>query len=288
MHLDVLDLRNFYYRTQLGRAAQRALRDRVLAIWPPAAGQTVAGFGFAVPLLRPYLPMSRRVIALMPGQQGVMAWPPGAANISVLCEETLWPLEAERVDRLVVLHGLETSEHSEALLNECWRVLAPGGKALFIVPNRGGLWARRDGTPFGYGRPYSLSQLEGQLGRHDFQPERHSAALFQPPSEARFWLKTGPAWERLGRNISGTFSGGVLIVEAEKVTGPTPRPGLPEAVSRPLRILDGLKTPEPKPARVQCPNFGRKPSHLTQYPDFIEAHGERPPIYAVAAPKTLC
>ena len=25
MHLDVLDLRNFYYRTQLGRAAQKAL-----------------------------------------------------------------------------------------------------------------------------------------------------------------------------------------------------------------------------------------------------------------------
>ena len=30
MHLDVLDLRNFYYRTQLGRAAQKAIRDQVL------------------------------------------------------------------------------------------------------------------------------------------------------------------------------------------------------------------------------------------------------------------
>ena len=261
MHLDVLDLRNFYYRTQLGRAAQRAVRDQVLSIWPPEPGLTIAGFGFAVPLLRPYLAEARRVIALMPGQQGVMPWPPGAPNVSVLCEETLWPLEAERVDRLLMLHGLETSEHTEALLRECWRVLAPGGKALFIVPNRGGLWARRDGTPFGYGRPYSLSQLEAQLTRHDFKPERHAGALFQPPSEARFWLKTGALWERVGRNISGTVTGGVLIVEAEKVTEPTPRPGLPEAVTRPLRILDGLKSPDPKPARVHGLNFGSKRSH---------------------------
>lgn len=262
MHLDVLDLRTFYYRTQLGRAAQRAIRDRMLGLWPVTPGQTVAGFGFAAPLLRPYLADARRVIALMPGQQGVMPWPIGGPNVSVLCEETLWPLEAERVDRLVVMHGLETSEHSEALLRECWRVLEPGGKALFIVPNRGGLWARRDGTPFGFGRPYSLSQLEAQLTRHDFRPERHTAALFQPPSGSRFWLKTGPLLERLGRHISGTLTGGVLIVEAEKATGPVPRTGLPEAVTRPLRILDGLKSPEPKPARVFSPNIGRKPSHL--------------------------
>ena len=39
MHLDVLDLRNFYYRTRLGRAAQKAIRDRVLKIWPKVDGQ---------------------------------------------------------------------------------------------------------------------------------------------------------------------------------------------------------------------------------------------------------
>jgi hypothetical protein len=70
MHLDVVDLRNFYYRTQLGRVAQRAIRDTVLATWPNAQGQTVVGFGFAVPLLRPYLDQARRVMALMPGSRG--------------------------------------------------------------------------------------------------------------------------------------------------------------------------------------------------------------------------
>ena len=40
-------------------------------------GMTLAGFGFAAPLLRPYLSPARRVTALMPGPQGVMAWPAG-------------------------------------------------------------------------------------------------------------------------------------------------------------------------------------------------------------------
>ena len=88
MHLDVLDLRNFYYRTQLGRVAQRAIRDQVVRLWAPKTGETVVGFGFAVPLLRPYLSEARRVIGLMPGPQGVMPWPAGMENVSVLCEDT--------------------------------------------------------------------------------------------------------------------------------------------------------------------------------------------------------
>lgn len=248
MHLDVLDLRNFYYRTNLGRVAQRAVRDQVFDIWPEAKQQTVAGFGFAVPLLRPYLGDARRVIALMPGQQGVMAWPAGADNVSVLCEETAWPLADGFVDKLVLLHGLETSEKPGALLDECARVLGPGGRALFIVPNRSGLWARRDGTPFGFGRPYSPGQLEAQLRAHGFEPEGHRAALFAPPTSRRFWLRTAAMWENAGRRMSAYYAGGVLMVEATKrvyrPTGRTVRNELP----RPLRVLEGLPRPGVEPA----------------------------------------
>ena len=248
MHLDVLDLRTFYYRTRLGRAAQRAIRNQLLTLWPEARRQNVVGFGFAVPLLRPYLADARRVVALMPGQQGVMPWPAGMPNISVLCEETLWPIDTGSVDRLVLLHGLETSEHAPSLLDECARVLGPGGRALFIVPNRAGLWARRDRTPFGFGRPYSLTQLETQLKRSGFAPERHVAALFQPPSEQRFWLRTGPFWESAGGRFSLRYASGVLMVEATKQAHAPTRPGLPERVRRPLRVLDGIAQPEGKPA----------------------------------------
>lgn len=243
MHLDVQDLKKFYYRTNLGRVAQRAVRDQVAEFWKSWRGDTVVGFGFAAPLLRPYLADARRVVALMPGPQGVMHWPAGEPNVATLCEETLWPLQSGQADKLVVMHGLETSENPSALLEECWRVLSPGGRALFIVPNRAGLWSRRDGTPFGFGRPYSLGQLEAQLRKHNFSPEKHRAALFAVPSEKRFWLKVAKMLEGFGRKVSSHFAGGVLIVEATKqVYAPRPK-GKAIKVARPIRALEGAGTP---------------------------------------------
>jgi len=245
MHLDVQDLRNFYYRSRLGRASQKAVRIEVGRFWPEAQGQTVVGFGFAVPFLRPYLENSRRVIGLMPAPQGVIGWPQGGPNVSVLCEETVWPLETGHVDKLLVMHGLETSENPGALLEECWRVLGPGGSALFVVPNRAGLWSRSDRTPFGYGRPYSQSQLENQLKLHGFMPLNHATTLYQPPSEKRFWRKTAGMWEKLGGRLSMVLSGGVLMVEATKRVHAPSGPGLRETVRKPLDVLK--PKPEAKP-----------------------------------------
>ena len=148
MHHDVIDLRRFYYQRALGRVVQRILRDRLCDLWPPqgATGMSVAGYGFAAPLLRPYLATARRVTALMPAPQGVMAWPAGLPNVSVLCEETRWPVATGSADRLVLLHALEMTDRPYELLEECWRVLAPQGRAVFVAPNRSGLWVRGEGT----------------------------------------------------------------------------------------------------------------------------------------------
>lgn len=246
MHLDVLDLRNFYYRTQLGRVAQRAIRDQMVKMWPPLPAETVAGFGFAVPLLRPYLADARRVVGLMPGPQGVMPWPAGMENVSVLCEEHLWPLPTGLVDRLVLMHGLETSEDPGAVLAEAHRILGPGGKALFVVPNRAGLWSRSDATPFGFGRPYTGSQLEAQLKRHGFTPERNITVLHAPPSQAPFWLRTAHLWERVGRRLPW-LSGGVLMVEASKQVYAPTRGGLAERVKKPVRVWQGAAQPVASP-----------------------------------------
>ncbi|MBV2359083.1 class I SAM-dependent methyltransferase [Thalassococcus sp. CAU 1522] len=246
MHLDVRSLRDFYYASALGRAAQRVIRDQVQVFWPEADKQTVVGYGFAVPLLRPYLKSARRVIGLMPAPQGVMPWPAGEPNMSVLCEETAWPLETGHVDRLILMHGLETSESPSDLLDECYRVLGPGGKALFVLPNRSGLWAGSDATPFGFGRPYSLGQLEAQLKAHDFVPEDHVSVLYQPPSTRRFWMKTARFWERTGRAIPAVMAGGVLMVTASKRHPPTRR-GVGEAakVLNPLEVLTPGKAAKP-------------------------------------------
>ena len=251
MHLDVRDLRNFYYRSALGRAAQKVVRDQLLEIWPEAQAQTVVGFGFAVPLLRPYLKDARRVIGLMPGPQGVMPWPAGMSNVSVLCEEMAWPIATGMVDKLVLMHALETSENPRAVLDECWRVLGPGGRAVFVVPNRAGIWSRSDKTPFGYGRPYSLGQLEAQLRSHGFSIERAISTLYQPPQNRPGWRKLTRLIETTGKHIPFFRAGGVLMVEVSKqVIAPT-RPGLTQAVKRPLRVLKPLA--EPATSRVQDP-----------------------------------
>lgn len=247
MHLDVQDLRNFYYRSALGRVAQKAVREQMLRMWPEAKGQTVAGYGFAVPLLRPYLKTARRVVALMPGPQGVMPWPANMPNVSVLSEEVMWPIETGRVDRLVLMHGLETSDYPAALLEECARVLGPGGKMLVIVPNRAGLWSRSDKTPYGFGRPYTASQLETQLRLHGFMPERQATVLYQPPSHKRFWHKAAPALEKFGRRLP-VLAGGVLMVEATKRVQAPLGPG-ERLKPRRLKVLGGLTEPTPKPVQ---------------------------------------
>jgi SAM-dependent methyltransferase len=247
MHLDVLDLRAFYYRTKLGRSAQRSLQEALRGLWPDTRDETVVGFGFAAPFLRPFLGDARRVLAFMPAQQGVMPWPVGGPNVSALVEETAWPIAAGTVDRLVVAHGLETCERPHALLDEIWRVLAPRGRAVFIVPNRSGLWARRDATPYGFGRPYSFGQLEAILGRHRLSPERHAAALYGPPSHARFWLQTAPLWESIGRRFDPHLVAGALLMEATKQLYARPTIGAKSVVAGPLGVLEGLARPKPEP-----------------------------------------
>lgn len=241
MHPDVVQLRKFYYRTPLGRAAQAMLQRRLKALWPSVKGETVVGFGFAAPLLRPFTADAARVVCLMPAQQGVCSWPPEGPNLSALVEERLWPLPNAFADRLIVAHGLETCERPGALLKEIWRVLAPGGRAVFIVPNRAGLWARRDATPFGYGRPYSLGQLERTLADAQFSADRSTAALYQPPSQARFWLRLGPTLESVGQGLGWSRLAGVVMVEATKLVFARPRSGSAVAAEVPARVLGGLR-----------------------------------------------
>lgn len=249
MHHDVSDLKRFYSERALGRVVQRILRDRLVRLWPAAQsqGMTVAGYGFATPLLRPYLGKARRVSALMPGPQGVMGWPASGPNHSVLCEETAWPLDTGSVDRLVMLHALETADHPSALMAEAWRSLGPGGRLIVVVPNRTGLWARSEATPFGFGRSYSIGQLEAQARTAGFVPEEAVGALYIPPSDRRFWLRSAQMWENTGTRISRILVSGLLMAEFSKqVAAPVDR-GLRVSVPSPLNVLEGIR--RPKPAR---------------------------------------
>ncbi len=214
MHIDVADLTAFY-ATPLGQTARRLLGHRIRARWRTVAGCTVAGLGFAAPYLGAYRDEAARVGALMPAGQGALIWPRAGDKLCVLVDETHLPLPDNSVDRLLVMHCMEVAERVGPLLRELWRVLSPEGRIILTVPNRRGVWARLDTTPFGQGRPFSRGQLEGLLRNALFTPVEWIYALHMPPFDRSIVLRSATAWERVGARLSPAFAG-VIMVEATK------------------------------------------------------------------------
>ncbi len=214
MQPDVTDLMEFYGRP-IGALARRLLTSRIRAIWGRADGATVVGLGFATPYLGSFRGEARRVIALMPYAQGAMVWPQTGPVASVLVDELHLPLPDNSVDRLLVVHALEACGAIRPLLREIWRVLKPEGHLLIVAPNRRGVWARLDTTPFGHGQPFSTGQMHRMLTDALLTPVATTTALHMPPIDSRLVVRTGLTWERIGRRISPLF-GGVVLMEASK------------------------------------------------------------------------
>jgi len=219
MHTSAIDLKEFYETVQ-GRVVQRVIRQHIRNLWPDVKGQRVAGLGFALPYLRPFIGEAERVVALIPMQQGAVFWPPAeeggqAKGLVSMCDEADLPIETNSIDRLLVIHTLNSVESMHAVLQEAWRILTGQGQLVMIVPNRSGIWARMDNTPFGHGTPYSSGQLRKLLKDYMFMPERIDRALFFPPASSRLMLTTAGAWEKVGQSLFNAF-GGVNIVQATK------------------------------------------------------------------------
>ena len=214
MYNDVIDLRDFY-ASQTGRVTRRIVGRYVREIWPDLSGMSLAGIGYAVPYLPPYLEEAARVTAVMPAQQGVIRWPAKHRNLTLLSPEEDLALPDVSIDRVLLVHAVECSEQPRRLLREVWRIMADGGRVLIVVPNRRGLWARFDHTPFGHGHPYTHGQLLRLLRDNLFVPAPPVAALFVPPTRSRLLLGSAPPLEKMGMRWFKTFAG-LLLIEAQK------------------------------------------------------------------------
>lgn len=211
---DIIDMRSFY-ASRLGMIARRMLRRQIRELWPDVDGGAVVGIGYAAPYMRPFLGHADHVAALMPAALGAHTWPAEAPGLVAMTDEDELPLADASIDRVLLVHALEFSAQPHQLLRECWRVLAPGGRLLALVPNRRGIWARVDRTPFGHGHPYSQTQINGLLREAMFVPTRAASGLFMPPSRSRMLSHAAPALERLGARWFAPL-GGAVVVEAEK------------------------------------------------------------------------
>ena len=214
MTIDVVDLRAFYGQ-RLGTVARHFICRGVRKHWGDTRGLSVLGIGYPGPYLGLFREEAERCLAFMPAAQGVVKWPTVRPTLSALVDELELPLPDAAVDRVLLVHALEMSQNATALLREVWRVLASGGQLLVVVPNRRGLWARMDTTPFGHGRPYSRPQITSLMREAWFTPVAWSEALYVPPIERGWFLRAAVAWERAGATISAPFAG-VHIVEATK------------------------------------------------------------------------
>lgn len=211
---DVVDLRDFYAGS-LGTVAGRMLRRHIRALWPDVTGLGVLGLGYATPFLAPFREEAARVMAAMPVQQGVLHWPGDGSGLTLLADETELPFPDLSIDRVLLVHSLECAESVRPMMREIWRVLTGSGRLLVVAPNRRGVWARFEHTPFGHGRPYSQVQLRRVLRDTMFTPLRSDAALFVPPVRSRMVLSSAPAWEEIGQRWFPAIAG-VIVAEATK------------------------------------------------------------------------
>ena len=202
-----------YYRTRQGRHVAMRLRRTVGDFWSRAPNACNVAIGYPPPVLR--TEERPPVLSFTPMRLGPRPWPPKGPNRSALVNGRSLPLQNVQLDRLLLVHALEFDPSPSRLLDECWRVLDGAGRLLVMVPNRNGLWARAEKTPFGHGRPFSRGQLRKLLADHGFKPVRAQTALFMPPAALGLFLRFGPQIERIGSNWSPGI-GGVLLVEAEK------------------------------------------------------------------------
>src|ERR1019366_6959538 len=251
---DFIDLRSFY-SSSLGEVARRVVHKIVRSRFANCSGYSILGVGYATPYLEVFREEAVRVLAFMPAEQGVVNWPASGLSSSALVETAAMPLPNSCIDRALIIHALEITEHPRDLLAEIWRILTPGGRVIVVVPGRSGLWARLDRTPFGHGRPFSRGQLSELLREGLFSPAHWSEALYVPPFQRRTWLRAAAFVEEIGVGLSLPF-GGVLVVEATKLLyrpiavrnpltyGETPRQ--PVLVPTPAGVTPGVAASPPR------------------------------------------
>lgn len=205
-----------YYMTPQGQGVCRLLLKRFGAWWPESQirSDILLGVGYAVPYLDT-CNGPRHLYALLAGQMGAMVWPSGGAQRCVLSDRGVWPIPGSSLDYVLMVHELEYAEDPGAVLDEAWRALKPEGRLMLIVPNRTGLWARAENTPFGHGRPFTSRQLHELLRDHHFALERITGALLAPPFKSPGLTKrVSPILEKLAPFF--TPLSGVIVVEASK------------------------------------------------------------------------
>lgn len=215
----VVTLRQFY-SSFLGRRVRAQVMQAMLRIWPELNGDMLLALGYATPFMRTYLRDEEsaeqpNIFPAMPSEQSAVYWPSHRTNRTTLVDELALPYPNVSVNRIVMAHVLEHTPSERVLLEECWRVLVPGGRMLVLVPNRRSIWSRNSHTPFATGKPYSISQLKEVLCDDLFTHMQTSTVLHIWPAQNRTVLKVMKVLQGVLSLLFPSL-GGLIVMEVEK------------------------------------------------------------------------
>lgn len=213
MYVDVLKLKDWYH-SSTGHTVRRMVQGYLDELWPDLAGLSVLVVGYGLPYIDLWQKQAE-ISVLMPARMGVIHWPEGEKNITCMAWENQMPFAGSEFDRILVVHGMEFTGQPRSLLDECWRVLKADGELVSVVPNRVGVWARREISPFARGQPFSGGQMDRLLRRSGFKVEDNFSAVFMPPAENDFVLAWAKAFEDIGSYLRLPL-GGLIISCARK------------------------------------------------------------------------
>ena len=180
------------------------------SFWPTNDEDAGLALGYPIPLWNKAQAPSKLVVA-MPPEQGAQAW----AGKTIIAHDGELPIQSNSLNRVVLLHSLEFSVDIGQLMKEVYRVLMPNGRVLLIAPNRAGLWSRSTQSPFGYGRPFNITQIKSLLEESELTYQRRKTIMFLPPTHRKLLLKATATLEFLGQFFL-PMCGGIHVVEAEK------------------------------------------------------------------------
>ena len=142
MTFEAVRLQSWYGSPQ-GRTVAHLVGD-VLERWiRDNPSRCTLGFGFFHPYMNRLQRWTGHTLGASPAEMGVLVWPTGKPNRTCQTRPDALPFPDTHFDRVVMIHLLEGCHAMGPVLRETWRVLTPGGRLLVLVPNRGGLWARR-------------------------------------------------------------------------------------------------------------------------------------------------
>jgi len=229
------NFRNKYFSTALGRLSSQVLSQQIEEVFDSGRNLRVLGCGYTTPYLQGVTPMCERLIEIRTEETNSLAMfdqqtPKGlGSGMVALVESGAMPFNQNAFDRIIATHFIEVSQHLNADLYELHRILQPEGQLVLVVPNRLGLWARSELTPFAKGQPFTPTQIRNVLEEVGFKVESIRPALYFAPRNWHLNLKVSQFVENtmkwLGSWVGRPPVGGVLIVSVRKrqVIPPKPR-----------------------------------------------------------------